>query len=77
MKMNELDGMKGLHNAHTGMASDTLVSVHLNPHLTKCGDSVPYEERFIRVSNTAHPGINGTYAPILELMVFFVHSRGR
>ena len=65
-------------HAYTGIASDTPVGVHSSPHLNEnAGIHFPYEERFIRVSNTAHPGINGTYAPILELMVFFVHSRGR
>ena len=65
-------------HAYTGIASDTPVGVHSRPHLNKDeGIHFPYEERFIRVSNAAHPGINGSYAPILESMVFFVHSRGR
>ena len=70
MKMNEVDVMEGLHNAHTGIASDTPVSVHLIPHLTKCGDSVPYEERFIRVSQTTHFGMVG---PTLEWWVLLAH----
>ena len=42
----------------------------LSPHLTKCGDSIPYEERFIRVSQTAHFGMVG---PTLEWWVLLAH----
>ena len=56
-------------HAYTGIASETPVGVHSRPHLNKdAGIQFPYEERFIWVSNIAHPRINGTYIPILELM---------
>ena len=55
--------------AYTGIASDTPVGVHLSPHFNKnAGIQIPYEERFIRVSKSAHTGIDGSYVLIMELM---------
>lgn len=75
--MLKINGMDCTH-AYTGIASESPVGVHSSPHLDKnAGIHFPYEERFIRVSNIAHLGINGSYSTILELMVFLIHSRGR
>ena len=60
--MNGFNERNGL-NAYTGIASDTPVGVHLGPYLTKYGTLIPYEEHFIRVSETAHIGMVGLTCP--------------
>ena len=80
--MNEVDVMKGLHNAHTGIASDTPVSVHL----THIWQNVGIQPRMKNVSYGCPelPTLEwwgplwngGSYLPILEAMGLLIHSRG-
>ena len=65
-------------HAYTGIAvTHPSVFTH-GPILTKMWEST---SRMKNVSygcpTLPNPGIDGSYAPILGLMVFFVHSRGR
>lgn len=70
--MNDVDEMKGLHtHAYTGIAGDTPVSVHLSPHLTKCGDPSPVRRTFRTVSRTAHIGMVGLTCPYWNWWVLY------